>query len=127
MKWINAISLCLLISMPVLVKMSILGNYWINQHYYTKVLCVKKNIPESTCNGKCVLSMQLKDVGGSDPANAFPPNRLLQFEMPLFLAYSPELAVKLFAIPPARHALFDEDAPDSRYQPSVFRPPSQLV
>ncbi len=46
--------------MPFLIRIGILIDFKINQEFIAKVLCVDKEKPMSTCNGKCYLSEQLK-------------------------------------------------------------------
>ncbi len=49
-------------------------DFKINQDFIAKVLCVNRNIPESTCNGKCHLKKQLKKTEESKDEN-LPPIR----------------------------------------------------
>lgn len=42
-------------------KLSIYVNFKINQDFIAEVLCINKDKPMSTCNGKCYLSKQLKE------------------------------------------------------------------
>ena len=37
-----------------------------NYEYISKVLCINKNEPIPTCNGKCYLSQQLKETKNTD-------------------------------------------------------------
>jgi hypothetical protein len=37
-------------------------DYYVNYEYITEVLCINKEKPKSTCNGKCYLSKQLKEA-----------------------------------------------------------------
>jgi hypothetical protein len=37
-------------------------DYFVNYEYISEVLCINKEKPLSTCNGKCYLSQQLKEV-----------------------------------------------------------------
>jgi len=43
-----------------LSKLSIYISFKINQDFIAEVLCINKDKPMSTCNGKCYLSKQLK-------------------------------------------------------------------
>lgn len=36
-----------------------LVNYMVNFDYIAEVLCIKKEVPESSCDGKCYLMQQL--------------------------------------------------------------------
>lgn len=46
--------------LPHLTKIGILIDFKINQDFIAKVLCINKDEPITTCNGKCYLSKQLK-------------------------------------------------------------------
>ena len=37
-------------------------DYFVNYEYISEVLCINKEKPMSTCNGKCYLSQQLKET-----------------------------------------------------------------
>ncbi len=37
-------------------------DYFVNYEYISEVLCINKEKPMSTCNGKCYLSQQLKEA-----------------------------------------------------------------
>ena len=37
-------------------------DYYVNYEYISEVLCINKDKPMSTCNGKCYLSQQLKEA-----------------------------------------------------------------
>lgn len=118
-----AISLILLISMPLLMKMGILGNYWMQQDYYATVLCIQRDKPESTCNGKCVLSDALKQIDNTNKEDSFPYNRLLQVDLPFFLDFvisSINSGSTKFC---SNLLIEDEEGVDSQYMSAVFRPP----
>lgn len=40
-------------------------NYYVNQDFYATVLCVKKDVPQNTCQGKCHLKKELKELDNS--------------------------------------------------------------
>ncbi len=42
-------------------KVIIYANFELNKDYIAKNLCVKKDIPKNTCNGRCHLKKQLKE------------------------------------------------------------------
>ena len=58
----KAFSILMIITMtiPYFTKVGILIDFKINQHYIAKVLCINKEKPIKTCNGKCFLLQQLK-------------------------------------------------------------------
>jgi hypothetical protein len=46
--------------LPSLTTIGILIDFKINQDYIAKFLCINREKPMSTCNGKCYLTKQLK-------------------------------------------------------------------
>lgn len=47
--------------MQPLVNISIWGDYLLNQEYIKEFLCINKEKPKLSCNGKCYLMLQLED------------------------------------------------------------------
>jgi hypothetical protein len=45
---------------PNLIKIGIFIDFKINQDFISEVLCINKEKPMSTCNGKCFLAQKLK-------------------------------------------------------------------
>lgn len=60
MQRIAAISLAFLLSWQYLLKGAILIWFFSNQSYIAQNLCVNRNKPELSCNGKCILMQRLK-------------------------------------------------------------------
>lgn len=56
--------------LPSLTKIGILIDFKINQDFIAEVLCIKKDKPKSTCNGKCYLSEQLKKAEDQEEKQA---------------------------------------------------------
>lgn len=48
------------IMLPNLTKTGILINFIVNQDFIAEVFCINRAKPESTCNGNCYLSDQIK-------------------------------------------------------------------
>jgi len=48
-----------------------LVEYYANQDFFAKVLCINKDKPEMACNGKCILMQKLKRVAAA-PAEQTP-------------------------------------------------------
>ena len=67
--------------------------YSVNYEYISEVLCINKEKPMSTCNGKCYLNQQLKEVRESDKQNKNIPTIKLEripmiicnYEFPKFI------------------------------------------
>jgi len=50
------------VMLPSLTKIGILIDFKINQDFIAEVLCINKEKPMSTCNGKCYLSEKLQEA-----------------------------------------------------------------
>ncbi len=60
MNKITALLLMLCLSCQLVLKLSIVAWFEINQEYIAATLCENKNKPELVCCGKCVLTKELK-------------------------------------------------------------------
>lgn len=60
MNKITALILMLCLSCQLVLKLSIVAWFEINQEYIAATLCENKNKPELVCCGKCVLTKELK-------------------------------------------------------------------
>ena len=64
----------------IFLKSAILLDFTINQDFISKTLCIKKDVVENTCNGKCHLSKQLeKSEEQSEDAPVLPQNLKEEF------------------------------------------------
>jgi len=54
-----------------------LVEYYTNQDFFAKVLCINKDKPEMACNGKCILMQKLKRVSAA-PAEQTPDTPPIQ-------------------------------------------------
>lgn len=54
------ISLILLLSYPLLLKIGIIGYWQFNRDYIARTLCDFKDIKDSPCKGKCYLMKKIK-------------------------------------------------------------------
>lgn len=61
-------------------------DYFINFDYIAEVLCLKKQVPESSCNGKCYLMQQMEENKHDDPQKNFPQT---QWEIQLLSIHQP--------------------------------------
>ncbi|NQY68554.1 MAG: hypothetical protein HRT72_12645 [Flavobacteriales bacterium] len=51
-------------------------DYVLRYDHISKVLCINKDIPESTCNGKCFLSQQIKKAAEAEKNRPFTPPKI---------------------------------------------------
>jgi len=61
-------------------------DYFVNFEYIAEVLCLKKEVPESSCNGKCYLMQQIEDNKSDRPVNGVPQT---QWEILLLSIHEP--------------------------------------
>lgn len=52
----------MVLMLPSLTKFGILVDFKLNQDFIAEVLCINKDKPALTCNGKCYISKHLQDV-----------------------------------------------------------------
>lgn len=69
-----------------LSRLSIYVNFKINQDFIADVLCINKDIPTSTCNGKCYLTKELK--AQEEKENAQLPKERNERTETLFCSFS---------------------------------------
>ena len=67
LKQVLSIILSFALLLPFLTKGWIWIDFKMNQDYIAKVLCENKDIPQTTCNGKCYLKKQLKKEEKKEP------------------------------------------------------------
>lgn len=76
------------IMLPNLTKIGILIDFKINQDFIAEVLCINREKPMSTCNGKCYLSKQLKEVEEQKEKQA-PTSKKDRFEVVYYYFQNP--------------------------------------
>lgn len=69
LKHLLATGLLLIYLLPLLVKVYIVIDFKIHQDQIAKELCVEKDIPESSCKGKCQLEKKLSDTEEKESRN----------------------------------------------------------
>lgn len=73
--------------LPNLTKIGILIDFKINQDFIAEVLCINKEKPMSTCNGKCYLSEKLKEAEEQEEKQA-PTSKKERLEVVYYYAKS---------------------------------------
>ena len=113
----------IVVMLPGLTKMGILIDFKINQDFIAKVLCIDREKPMSTCNGKCYLSEQLKKAEEQEEKQA-PTSKKERLEVVYYYAKSS------FDFPLDAHCIVSKLNPawvDEFYTSSfisdIFRPP----
>lgn len=119
MKFFAAISLLVIVLMQTFSSFLIEADFFMNQAYIAKNLCVNRDKPMMHCNGKCFLAKKLKEDGKSQT----PASKSERFDvMPFFVPAS----YSLNAIPQVNkpgYFIKDENAVSS-FSPFIFHPPT---
>jgi len=68
-------------------------DYIVNFDYIAEVLCIKKEVPESSCNGKCYLMQQVEENKNESPESSIPKT---QWEIQLLSLHQPMSYVLFF-------------------------------
>ena len=109
--------------LPNLTKIGILIDFKINQDFIAEVLCINKEKPMSTCNGKCYLSEQLKKAEEQEEKQA-PTNKKERLEVVYYFSKSSFdfLFCADFFVSKLNPACVDEFYTSS-FIADIFRPP----
>ena len=95
-------------------------NFEVNEEYIARNLCVKKDIKNNTCKGKCHLKKQLKEAEKKDqlPSNTSKDIEEFQIfcQLTLSIQFKPHLIIK-------REFMFYNDSITSFHSFSIFHPP----
>ena len=75
-------------------------DYFVNYEYISEVLCINKEKPMSTCNGKCYLSQQLKEAQQTEKQDKKIPT-VEQERIPM-IVYNSELPKLLIIVSEAK-------------------------
>jgi hypothetical protein len=129
MNKLTATILMLCLCCQLVLKLSIVAWFEINQDYIASTLCENRNKPELVCCGKCVLTKQLKNVddaeqkGQKNIPSKEERTASVSFVLPPYvnatITFNPRnSSVKRAVIP----NLFD-----SELSKSIFHPPSTVT
>lgn len=119
---VTAVLLLLIISIPMLSKVTLWMYFFSNRAEIAQTKCINKDIPESCCKGKCYLGSQLKKVENANPIE----KNLLRL---LKIKEIPSELNELIRLRPSIKNVFSFKLPESDYQLlnptffSIFHPP----
>ena len=86
MKFFAAISLLVIVVIQTFSAFVIEADFFLNQDYIAKNLCVNRDKPMMHCNGKCYLAKKLKEEGKSQaPASKSERSDVITFFRSRFL------------------------------------------
>jgi hypothetical protein len=118
--------LCLVILLPSLNRLGIIIDFKLHQEFIAAVLCIEKDTPSSTCNGKCHLVKELEKA--EEPAQQLPNSRQQKLEV-LFIngcSYSSK-ALQAHNWYLKRKLAYLESLKSLSLINEIFHPPSQLT
>ena len=94
----------------------------VNFDYIAEVLCIKKEVSENNCNGKCYLAQQVEGNKNESPESSVPKT---QWEIQLLSLHKP-LSYDLFFEGSLRKSVFNPSfSPFRAYQFPPDTPPPQ--
>lgn len=128
MKKLTTILLMMCLSCQLVLKLSIVAWFEINQDYIAATLCENKARPELVCCGKCVLTKQLKKAdSGEQKDKSNTPTKaektaIVVFILPTNKGLDKLSATNILAIQNPIHPNHFEVA----ISEAIFHPPSQV-
>ncbi|WP_051295995.1 hypothetical protein [Eisenibacter elegans] len=123
MKQATTIILALLIFLQPFSKIWIVVSFKFNQESIAKTLCVKKEIKNNTCQGKCYLKKQLDKADEKEQKQA-PTNQKEKYEVLYCYFSKPYDFIKYADIYLSKlNAAYDNSFHTSSYIKDIFRPP----
>ena len=113
--------------LPILTKIGILIDFKINQDFIAEMLCINKEKPMSSCNGKCYLSEQLKKVEEQEEKQA-PTNKKERLEV-LYCYAKKSLDFPSFAnnYKSKLNLAYENELYDSSFISDIFHPPTLIL
>ena len=111
---------------PSLTKIGILIDFKINQDFIAEVLCIKKDEPKSTCNGKCYLSEQLKKAEDQEEKQA--PTVKKENLQVLYCLSKKSFNLLEYADTYSRnlHTTYKNEFNSSSFVADIFHPPTSI-
>jgi len=96
-------------------------DFYLNQSYIAKNLCVNREKPMMHCNGKCYLSKKITEQEKKDNS---PISKTERMDIQLFFLPETLLLENTFSIILKRHYIIKEENPVSSFSTSTFHPPT---
>lgn len=119
MKFVAAIFLLLIVLMQTFSSFLIEADFFINQDYIAKNLCVNRDKPMMHCNGKCFLAKKLKEDGKSQsPASKSEKSDVMPFFVPAPYSFNDFSQVDKLAY------FIKDDNTISSFSRFIFHPPT---
>ena len=109
--------------LPTLTKIGVVIDFKINQDFIAAVLCINKEKPQSTCNGKCYLTKQLNKAEEQDNKQ-IPNSKKERVEIVLYHVKSDfELQKSTTTYRPKVKTTYHRENYNTVFLSPIFRPP----
>ena len=103
-------------------KTIVFANYLLNKEYISEVLCVKKQVPQSDCEGRCQLKKQLQE----EENKTLPAGTLKEKSEPLFLPLEGMARVCIPLVSDSAPFPFSQKTPPCVPLKDIFHPPQTV-
>ncbi|MGM5632071.1 hypothetical protein O2K51_14325 [Apibacter raozihei] len=97
-------------------------DYGLNYKYFSTVLCINKNKPETHCNGKCQLAKEIADKAAQDSQENTTSNSI-KFVDVFIIIDKLDFSINKIQISPVTNFYHYIDLYSIIYQTSIFKPP----
>jgi len=97
------------------------ADFYLNQSYIAKNLCVNREKPMMHCNGKCYLSKKITEQEKKDNS---PTSKTERMDVQLFFLPETSLLKNTFSIILKRQYIIKEENLVSSFSTSIFHPPT---
>ena len=97
------------------------ADFYLNQSYIAKNLCVNRDMPMMHCNGKCYLAKKITEQEKKDSS---PISKTEKFDVQLFFLPETLLLKNTFSIILKHQYIIKEENLVSSFPTSIFHPPT---
>ena len=119
MKFFAAISLLVIVALQTFSSFLIQADFYLNQNYIAKNLCVNRDKPMMHCNGKCFLAKKLKEEGKSQS----PASKTERLDVSPFFVPTSYSFIDVQQLDKREYFIKNETAV-SAFSPFIFHPPT---
>ncbi len=125
LKQLISILIILILLFPSATRVWIMVDFSVHQDFIAKVFCINKDVPGSTCNGKCHLKKQLKKTEEdkhNKTASILKENSSPSFHLPMVIFCCKQQATAQNKV----NFPFRSSFQNSLFLDSLFRPPQNV-
>lgn len=111
---------------PAVFRFVAVGDYLMRQDYYAQVLCVDKDKPISTCNGRCQIESFAEQESNGEQPPALPPFMIKTPEIEAILNIDTQIRI-LFNVLEIEFKPHTDEFLISDFISRIFVPPERSV